>query len=140
MKIAFTFCCALFLLSLQAQNAGINFEDDRTFEELLEQAKQEDKLIFVDAYAVWCGPCRMMDRSVFNQEEVGDFYNANFINLKLDVEKDEGPSLASRYRVRAMPTYLFIDGDGEVVHTAMGAMTPNRFLALGEAALTNKAR
>ncbi|MEL6391962.1 MAG: thioredoxin domain-containing protein [Bacteroidota bacterium] len=140
MKIAYTLFCALFFLSLQAQDAGISFEQDRSFAQLLEQAQQEDKLIFVDAYATWCGPCRMMDRSVFNQEEVGRFYNANFINLKLDVEKGEGPTLARQYRVRAMPTYIFINGDGEVVHTAMGAMTASRFLELGETALQGRAR
>ncbi|MEO0787350.1 MAG: thioredoxin domain-containing protein [Bacteroidota bacterium] len=140
MKIAYTLFCALFFLSLQAQDAGISFEQDRPFAQLLEQAQQEDKLIFVDAYATWCGPCRMMDRSVFNQEEVGRFYNANFINLKLDVEKGEGPTLARQYRVRAMPTYIFINGDGEVVHTAMGAMTASRFLELGETALQGRAR
>ncbi|MEM6397094.1 MAG: thioredoxin family protein [Bacteroidota bacterium] len=140
MKIAYTLLLALFFFSLQAQDVGIAFEHDRTFAELLEQAKQEDKLIFVDAYATWCGPCKMMERRVFNQEAVGEFYNANFINLKLDVERGEGPGLARRYRVRAMPTYLFINSDGDIVHTAMGAMQESKFLQLGQTALNGRAR
>lgn len=141
MKTILSILCCLVVFSLQAQDAsGIDFSKDASFEELLAQAKVEDKLIFVDAYATWCGPCRMMDRRVFNQPEVGDFFNSNFINLKLDVERGEGPTLARQYRVRAMPTYLFIDGDGNVVHTAMGAMTQDRFLDLARAALRKQAR
>ncbi len=141
MKSLLTVLCCLFIVGLQAQDAaGIDFNHDATFDELLAQAKVENKLIFVDAYATWCGPCKMMERQVFNKASVGDFFNTNFINLKLDVEKGEGPDLARRYGVRAMPTYLFIDGDGNVVHTAMGAMPEGRFLHLGQAALEERAR
>ena len=141
MKTVLSVLCCLFVFSLQAQDAtGIDFSEGSSFEQLLAQAKIEDKLIFVDAYATWCGPCRMMDRRVFNQSEVGDFFNSNFINLKLDVERGEGPTLARQYRVRAMPTYLFIDGDGNVVHSAMGAMPQDRFLELARAALRKQAR
>lgn len=141
MKAVLIALCCLFTVGLQAQDAvGIDFSHDATFEELLAEAKEQDKLIFVDAYATWCGPCKMMERRVFNKEAVGEFFNANFINLKLDVERGEGPTLARRYGVRAMPTYLFIDGDGNVVHTAMGAMPEGRFLELGQAALAERAR
>ena len=41
---------------------GINFEKS-SFETLLAKAKKEKKLVFVDAYAVWCGPCKLMDKN-----------------------------------------------------------------------------
>ena len=141
MKTIFATLCCLLFVAVQAQEAtGIDFQQDATFAELLAQAKEEDKLVFVDAYATWCGPCRMMDRRVFNQSEVGNFFNANFINVKVDVERGEGPQIARTYRVRAMPTYLFIDGDGNVVHTAMGAMPQDRFLSLAQTALQKQAK
>ena len=59
---------------------GIVFKKD-DWSAILAQAKAEDKLIFVDAYTTWCGPCKKMDRDVFPQMEVGSFYNAMFINV-----------------------------------------------------------
>src|SRR5690554_7357569 len=64
---------------------GIKFEN-LTFEEAIQKAKEENKLIFLDAYAVWCGPCKMMDRTTFKSEEVGKVFNKNFINIKRSEE------------------------------------------------------
>ena len=61
-----------------------------TWKEALEKAKKEDKLVFVDSYTTWCGPCIKMAKNVFTQESVGSFYNQNFINIKLDMEKEDG--------------------------------------------------
>ena len=68
---------------------GIKFFEG-TWEEALTLAKKEHKIIFVDAYTTWCGPCKQMAKDVFTQKEVGDFYNKSFINVKLDMEKGEG--------------------------------------------------
>ena len=54
-----------------------------TFEEAKIEAKAQGKLIFMDAYAVWCGPCKMMRNTVFPLPEVGEYFNANFINMKV---------------------------------------------------------
>ncbi|MEL6926093.1 MAG: DUF255 domain-containing protein, partial [Bacteroidota bacterium] len=63
---------------------GIEFFDG-TWEEALNIAKAEEKVIFVDAFAVWCGPCKRMSNNVFPQKEVGDFFNRNFVNMKIDM-------------------------------------------------------
>jgi thiol-disulfide isomerase/thioredoxin len=114
-------------------SAGIQFED-LSWEEALEVAQDEDKIIFVDAYTTWCGPCKWMNANVFSVDEVGEFYNANFVNVKLDMEKGEGPKFARKYRVQAYPSLLFIDADGELVHQGVGSRAPADFVALGEAA------
>lgn len=130
---------ATFLISLsamQAQGDGIQFVKGKEWAEILAQAKSEDKLIFMDAYTTWCGPCKKMSKEIFPLKEVGDFYNAHFVNVKMDMEKGEGPGLAQAYSVRAYPTLLFINGDGEAVHRMAGYMDASQFLTLGEEANT----
>ena len=106
-----------------------------TWDEALEIAQEEDKIIFVDAYAVWCGPCKRMSKNVFTQTEVGNFYNKNFINLKLDMEKGEGLKFGKKYPVSAYPTLYYIAPDGKVVQSVRGAQNVERFLSLGKKAL-----
>jgi thioredoxin-related protein len=106
---------------------GIKFEEGN-FKSLLAKAKKENKLIFIDAYAVWCGPCKLMVKNIFPLKPVGDYYNANFINAKIDMEKGEGIDLAKKYNVKAFPTYLFINGDGEEVHRTLGYVEEKDFI------------
>lgn len=127
------FICCL-LASAPAGAQGMVFSD-KSWSDILAQATQQNKLIFLDAYTSWCGPCKMMSRNTFPNPEVGAFYNANFINAKIDMEKGEGPALAQRYNVQAYPTLLFINGKGEVAHRALGYHEAEQFLALGRQAL-----
>jgi thioredoxin 1 len=106
-----------------------------TWQETLDKAEKEDKLIFLDAYASWCGPCKAMQQNVFPTQKLGEFYNANFINVKIDMEKGEGPALSAKYGVRAYPSLFFIDSDGQVVKSALGYQNVNKLLKLGEDAL-----
>ncbi len=123
---------SLSVASLHAQ--GVNFLKDK-WSNVLAKASQENKLIFVDAYTTWCGPCKMMDRNVFSTRKVGDFFNENFINVKIDMETGEGPALARQFGVRAYPTFLFVNASGETVHRGLGYHEPDDFLALGKEAL-----
>ncbi len=107
--------------------AGIKFET-LSFNEAIQKAKKENKLIFLDAYAVWCGPCKMMDRTTFKDEKVGTVFNKNFINIKIDMEKGEGPEIARKYQVRAYPTMMLINGDGKVEKRILGAVRNTQLL------------
>jgi thioredoxin-related protein len=122
------------LVSMQAIGGGIKFHKG-DWASALEAAKAQDKLIFMDCYTTWCGPCKAMSRNVFPDEKVGAFFNANFINVKMDMEKGEGKGLARKFQIRAYPTLIFVDGDGKVVHKDMGAKPVDRFLKLGKAAV-----
>jgi thioredoxin-related protein len=113
---------------------GIRFENSN-WKALLAKAKAENKLLFVDAFTTWCGPCKQMAANVFPQKSVGDFYNRNFINAKIDMEAGEGLTIAERYHVNAYPTYLFINGDGKMVHKAIGYYESNEFITTGMNAL-----
>jgi len=119
--------------NVYGQDSAINF-DDGNWSSILAKAKAQDKLIFVDAYAVWCGPCKKMSNEVFPDNEVGAYYNDKFINVKMDMERGEGIKVGSTYGVAAYPTLLFINGDGELVHKGLGYHEKSEFLGLGEAA------
>lgn len=131
MRYLFLLTLGVISWSLSAQETGIQFSH-ASFDELLAEAKAEDKLIFIDAYTTWCGPCKMMSAKVFPQEKVGEVYNERFINAKIDMEKGEGPGIAQGYGVNAYPTYLFIDGDGNLMHKAMGYIPAEALLALAD--------
>ncbi|WP_226064083.1 thioredoxin family protein [Kaistella polysaccharea] len=125
----------LMLFSIITFAQGMKFEENKTFNDLLAIAKKENKLLFVDAYTTWCGPCKMMAKNVFPQPKVGEFYNANFINSKIDMEKGEGIDLAKKYNVRAYPTYLFINGDGELIHRVTSYYDAPEFIEVGKDAV-----
>jgi len=133
MKYYILLLASLFVFDMQAQK-GITFEENSKWETILAKAKAEDKVVFVDAYTTWCGPCKMMSRSVFPMRAVGKLYNDKFINVKIDMEKGEGLTIAQRYGVRAYPTYLFVDGDGTLVHRSVGYKELPEFLELGRVA------
>jgi thiol-disulfide isomerase/thioredoxin len=123
-------------LSFTAAKAqGIEFFHG-TWEEALTEAKLQEKVIFVDAYATWCGPCKRMAKEVFPDEKVGEFYNRYFINMKLDMERGEGLQFRKEYPVAAFPTLFFINGDGEVVQKVKGAQGVGSFLDLGKKVLS----
>lgn len=126
---------ALFLLvaTFMVYGQGMKFEET-SFSSLMKKAKAENKLVFVDAYASWCGPCKLMAKNIFTKPAVGDYYNANFINTKIDMEKGEGVALAKKYGVKAFPTYLFINSDGEVMYRGTGYYEENDFIKIGKEA------
>ena len=117
--------------SKKVKGVGIQFVD-APWAKIIAQAKKENKIIFFDAYTSWCGPCKMMQKNVFTRPEVAEFFNANFINVKKDMEIGEGPDLANKYPLEAYPTLFFIDGSGKVVRQVIGYQTPEQLVALGK--------
>lgn len=100
--------CTATISSTRAQ--GIKFESsETTFRQAVEKASKSRKLIFMDCYTTWCGPCKWLAANVFPNDTVGAFFNRHFVSVKMDMEKGEGPNLAKQYQVNAYPTLLFID-------------------------------
>ncbi|MEZ4805687.1 MAG: thioredoxin family protein [Bacteroidia bacterium] len=110
---------------------GINFHSG-TWQEALDLAKKENKLIFLDVYASWCGPCKKLKSHTFSDAEVAKYYNSKFINVSADAEKGEGIQLANMYSVHQYPTLLFVNQDGKIVHSTAGYHNSKQFLKLGQ--------
>jgi len=107
--------------------SNIQFEHG-TWDEIVAKAKREKKVIFLDCYTTWCGPCKQMANTVFTKPEVAEYFNSTFINAKFDMEKGEGIELKQKFGVNAYPTYVYIDVTGEVINTIVGSMPAGEFL------------
>ena len=125
------FFFGLITLSGNLTAQGIEFFHG-TWEEAIMKAKEQDKIIFVDAYTTWCGPCKRMAASTFPDEEVGKLFNQYFLSLKIDMEKEMGMEFKKKFPVSAYPTLFFIDYDQEVVQKAVGAKSPADLIALAQ--------
>lgn len=111
----------------QDESKGIEFYKG-SLEEALVKAGKENKLVFVDYYATWCVPCKKMEKLVFTDPKVGEYFNAKFVNLQLDAERPENVASAKRYKVEAFPTMVFIAPDGKLVSILTGYHDVNELL------------
>lgn len=139
----------LFCTTVSAQEqAGIKFEKGLSWAQLKEKAKKENKYIFLDCFTTWCAPCKVMEQEVFTRKNVGDFFNASFINVKaqFDSTKNDNEEVRSwypdvkdftgRFAIREYPTYLFFNPNGELVHKIIGGIVQgDGFLAKSKVAL-----
>lgn len=115
-------------ITLSAQeNNTIRFTNG-TFNEALQAAAKSGKLVFVDCYTSWCAPCKWMEKNVFVNDTIHQYFNKQFINFKVDMEKGEGVSLRERYKVTSFPTYLFVDAKGNQVHRTGSRMSVLDFI------------
>lgn len=84
-------------------------------------AKQQNKLIMVDAYTDWCGPCKQMDNLMFhNNTDVASVINTYFIAYKVDCERDFGLEFSRKFKVAGYPSLLFFNADGQLIDRQLG--------------------
>ncbi len=93
-----------------------------SFDEALKKAQEEKKDLFVDFYADWCGPCKAMAMRIFTLPEVGDYFNARFVCVQVNVEAKENSEVAKKYDVKVLPTMVFVSREGKELRRAQGAM------------------
>jgi thioredoxin-related protein len=162
--LVLTFCVPLFLQAqvamlnskkvnnsitsnLQHEGAGIIWVNSLNWQQVRKKAKKENKYIFVDCFTTWCGPCKKMDKDVYDNDSVGDFLNTKFISVKLQMDSTKGDNeftrswykkakeMGTAYRVAAYPTYLFFSPNGEVVYKELGYKAPDQFMQIARDAL-----
>ena len=112
----------------------INFIEN-SWSKALKQAAIQKKYIFVDAYASWCGPCKMLKATTFKNKKAAEFYNSNFINVAIDMEKGDGPKLAAQWGLQAYPMLIIFDISGKPVYNTVGFIGPDDLIKFGVKAL-----
>lgn len=123
-------CLIVFLMLLSVtlssqEDDGIRFFSG-TWEEALSEAKSQNKLLFVDVWASWCGPCKRMSAETFTRKEAGDYFNERFICYKVMTDPDDesarkkAEEIAKKYQAVSLPTLLWLDGDGNMLHSSVG--------------------
>ncbi len=131
---------SIVLLLLLTMNAGTNIAQNEkregiqfftgSLKQAVTRAKIEKKLIFFDAYAAWCGPCKTMEKEVFTDKNVAEYFNQHFICVHIDMEKGEGPSLAKKFSsIDGYPSLLFLNSEGRVMKTILGSRSSKQLLA-----------
>ena len=118
-KIILFLSVSLFTLSLVAQT---NFRDI-TYKEALAAAKAEKKLVFIDFYTSWCGPCKMMSPIVDEIAEEESEIKVCNINI------DQAMEIAQKYRVMSIPTFIAFK-NGEEAGRQIGAVSKGELLSL----------
>jgi thioredoxin-related protein len=138
---------SLFPSTLFAQDKGIYFEHNSNWQDILAKAKTNDKYIFVDCFTTWCGPCKKMSSEIFPLKSVGEFYNAHFLNIKLQIDSTENDSkevkswyatsrdFVDKYPISSYPTYLIFNQNGELIYEFTGSMEAKYFIDKGKEAL-----
>jgi thiol-disulfide isomerase/thioredoxin len=126
---------ALLFLATVARSQGIQFES-AGWKDVVAKAKKAHRLIYMDIYTTWCGPCKVMAAQVFPNEKAGSKYNDLFVNYKIDAEKGEGIDLAKKYEVNGYPTNLYINPETEeIVYRVMGSTDVPEFLHRADVAI-----
>ena len=112
---------------------GVVFEPEgTTLEQASAKAKAENKLIFLDCFTQWCGPCKKMSREVFPQEKVGAAMNPKFVSLKIDMESAYGAPLAKKLQITAYPTFIIFNADAQEISRFLGFHAVDAFLEVIE--------
>lgn len=99
-----------------------------SFDQVLQLAQKENKFVFMDFYATWCGPCHKLDKETFPDPSVGKLLNA-MLPVEYDAEKGAGLELAKKFKVRAYPTLIVLGPDGKEIDRHLGYMPPAEFVA-----------
>jgi thiol:disulfide interchange protein len=113
-------------LSEKSSSVSLPFSS-LTFDEALAKARAENKLVLVDVYTDWCGYCTKMDRDVFTNDRVKTALS-DMIPIRVNAEKGSGRSLAARWGVSGLPTFLLVNAEGVVVHRFEGYLPAEVFL------------
>jgi thioredoxin-related protein len=109
--------------------AQVEFEEVLLWQNTLNQASEEDKLVFVDAYTDWCGWCKVMDKKTFSKEEVGTYMNENMVSVKIEMEKtDIGKKISMKYGINSFPTFLIFSSSGVLIYKLTGFQEADKFL------------
>lgn len=111
---------------------GVVWETSLNWNKIKSKAQKEKKFIFVDCYATWCGPCKKMDREVYTNDTIGNFFNEHFISVRIQMDSTAhddartksffkvGKELEHKYMIQGYPTMLFFTSDELLIGKELG--------------------
>ncbi|MFA6086907.1 thioredoxin family protein [Mucilaginibacter sp.] len=129
--LLFAFSFAAHAQEKTKKQAGIQFIENKLADATV-KAKEQGKLIFVDAFAAWCVPCKQLRKTTFKDPKVAAYFNDHFISVALDAEKGEGIPFATKYEVQGYPSLYFIDTEGNLIAKNEGLIAADALLALAD--------
>ncbi len=114
---------------------NIIFQTPVDFEVILAKAKALNKPIFLDFSAKWCTPCKLMEKNVFTDERVAQYYNEHFVCYKADADTDPNGNIMNlNYNITSYPSMIFLDPNGNEIIREIGSVGRDRLLELGRIA------
>lgn len=109
------------LLPLLAFNK-VNFFQG-SLNEAQRTAAIEGKLYFIDFYAAYCLPCKLMDQTTFMDEDLGGYITGNYVPLKLNVDAFDAYEVRTKHEVKALPTVMIFSSSGKLLESYEGSLT-----------------
>lgn len=122
----------------EAAPAHVPFIQGQPFAEVLKLAREKKKPVMVDVFAVWCGPCKFLDKVTFSDPVFTAWAVKNVVPFRVDAEKGQGRNLVVRYAVASFPTILFLDGNGNEIDRLAGAFRAPEFQKAAENIVSGK--
>ena len=107
-----------------------------SLDQALARAAKEKRIVFIDFYTTWCGPCKLLDNTTWKDEKVIALLNQKTLALKIDAEKET--ALSKKYGINAYPTLLLLKPDGSILDRMVGYQTPEQFATSLQSALEGK--
>src|SRR5579863_1166657 len=142
-QITIVALCLTGFLGVKAQEErGVKFEKNLSWQQIKAKAKAENKNIFIDCFATWCGPCTAMKKSVFPNEKLGEYMNAHFVSVEVQMDSSasddeqvkqwytDAKAILQQYKIYAFPTFLFFSPEGKIIHRDLGFRKADEFIAL----------
>ncbi len=126
----------LFVLPIEVSADGDIFAD-LSLEAALAKAGETDKMVVVDFFATWCGPCKMMDKETWPQEDVVAWVGKHAILIKVDVDKEK--AVAEQFNITAMPTIVFLKADKSEISRFVDAYSATQFVSFANKVLSGDA-
>jgi len=126
---------------------GIIFEKDFSWQQIKTKAKAENKYLFLDVMATWCGPCKLMEREVYSDAGVGEFFNEKFLSVKVQTDQTSGDEevikkwyaaakeISQAYAIKTLPSMVFLTPEGTLAHQVSGFMGPEALISEAKKAL-----
>lgn len=104
----------------EAARSGNSVTFSHDYQDILKQAKEQNKLLFIDFETTWCGPCRTMDQYVYTADVTIEAFN-NILAVKID--GDENRELVKKYEVKAYPTMIILSPEGKIMAKKVGYLS-----------------